>query len=82
MDVACGWLCPAFQLSGFSFQISSLIPALPFCFRFVTALGGFEWRDIPGSRSWKTRTFLARFPVRAQETSLAIFHPSSSIFFR
>ncbi len=48
------------------------------CRDFDAALGGFGRLDIPGSRSSKTRTFLARFSERTQGSSRRRAFPSSN----
>src|ERR1017187_10233196 len=65
--VACSWLVPGLCLALGAFARHFCIHNSSFCLRPSVASGGFRRRDIPGSRSSKTRAFLARLLVRAQE---------------
>ena len=57
LEVALGWL-----------WTPESMPSIWLVYGFDLALGGLGWPDIRGSRSSKTRTFLARLFVRARES--------------
>ena len=65
--LACSWLVPGLCLALGAFARHFCIHNSSFCLRPSVALGGFGGRETPGSRSSKTRAFLARLLVRSQE---------------